>query len=368
MASRAIPFDVAAQGLLDAAVDPSRWTDAMDTIAQYAGATGAVLLPIKGRLPGSPHSRSLEEGLDEYFRDGWHERDERVRGIAVGRAKGIFTDQDFASADELRTLDYYQGLLAKHQCNWSAAINFANAADEWCLVIQRGDRKGFFDAREQADLVRFSSYLNQAAVLARNVSYANAVGMLDAHQALDYASFLLDEHGCVVKFNAKAEALIGDGLELSHRTLRCAYPEDSLTLSRAIASIIRPADPALTSSPAVVVARRPLQRPLIVQAIRLSGLAGGLFSPARIMLVVTDPGRAVTATPLEYAQKAFGLTLAEGRLVANLEQGLSLAMAAEVLEISVETARSHLKRVFAKTDTARQTDLMMLMSRLKPGD
>ena len=363
-----MPFEVAAQGLLDAAIDPSRWTDAMDMVAQYAGATGALLLPIKGRMPGSPHSRSLGEGLDEYFRDGWDVRDERVRGVPIGRVKGIFTDQDFADADELKTSDYHQGFLAKHRSNWSAAVSFVNAADEWCLIIQRGDDRGFFDEREQADLVRFGNYINQAAVLARNVSYANALGMLDAYQSLDYASFLLDEQGCVVKFNAKAEMLLGDGLEMSQRMLRCTYPEDSVSLSRAIASVNRPIDLALTTSPAVVVARRPLQRPLILQAIRLSGLAGGLFSPARIMLIVTDPGGAITATPLEYAQKAFGLTLAEGRLVANLEQGLSLAMAAEVLEISVETARSHLKRVFAKTDTARQTDLMMLMNRLKPGN
>ena len=86
------------------------------------------------------------------------------------------------------------------------------------------------------------------------------------------------------------------------------------------------------------------------------------------MLVVTDPGAPIVATPVDYAQKAFGLTLTEGRLVTHLEQGLSLAMAAEVMEVSIETARSHLKRVFAKTDTGRQTDLMLLIRRLKPGN
>ena len=86
------------------------------------------------------------------------------------------------------------------------------------------------------------------------------------------------------------------------------------------------------------------------------------------MLVVTDPGVPGTPTPVDYAQKTFGLTMAEGRLTGHLEQGLSLAMAAEVMDIPVETARSHLRRVFAKTDTARQTDLMMLMTQLKPGN
>ena len=364
MSHSPISFETASQGLLDAAIDPSRWGGAMDAIAQYAGATGALLLPIKGRMPGTPHSRGISEGLDEYFRDGWHERDERVRGVPVGRAKGIFTDQDFASADELRTSDYYQGLLAKHKCNWSAAINFVDADDEWCLIIQRGDDKGFFDAREQADLVRFGSTMNQAAMLARNMSYASAIGMLDAYQALDYASFLLDAKGYVVRHNAKAKQLLGNGLDLSNRALRCIYPNDSLALNRAIAASIG----SLVSKPNIVVAKRPLLRPLIIQSIRLTGLAGAVFSPARTMLVVSDPGGPITPTPVDYAQKAFGLTLAEGRLIGHLEKGLSLAMAAEMMNVTIETARSHLKRVFDKTDTGRQTDLLMLIRRLKPGN
>jgi DNA-binding CsgD family transcriptional regulator len=32
------------------------------------------------------------------------------------------------------------------------------------------------------------------------------------------------------------------------------------------------------------------------------------------------------------------------------------------MEITVNTARTHLKRVFAKTDTSRQTELLKLLS------
>lgn len=359
-----LSFETASQGLLDAAIDPSRWTDALDAVAQYADASGALLLPIKGRMPGSPHSESLGEALDEYYRDGWHERDERVRGLPIGRIKGIFTDQDFAEADELQNSDYYRGLLAKHKSNWSAAINFNNADDEWCLIIQRGDDKGFFDERAQADLVRFGSYMNQAATMARAVGYANAIGMLDAYEQLNYASFLIDAQGCVLKLNAKAEQLLGQGLQLSRRILRCAYPDDSLALHRAIVTSLN----LLLPMPPVVAVKRSLQRPLIVRLLRLTGLAGVVFSPARALMIVTDPGAPVIATPADYAQKAFGLTSSEGRLVANLEQGLSLAAAANVMEISVETARTHLKRIFAKTDTGRQSDLLLLIRRLQPGD
>jgi DNA-binding CsgD family transcriptional regulator len=366
MGLSSVSFEVAAQAILDAAVDPSLWNGAMDLVARHAGATGAVLLAIQGRAPGSAHSQSLQEGLNEYFRDGWDARDERMRGIAIGRAKGIFTDQDFASADELKTSDYHRGFLARYDCNWSAAINFSNPDDEWCMVVQRGDREGYFDDPEKASLLRFRGYLNQAATLARNLSQASAIGMLDAHETLNHASFLLDRKGLVIKRNAQADALLGNGLELSNRALRCVLPQDSLALNQVIAEIVRQPEPS-GSSPAIAIARRRTGRPLMLQVIRLTGLAGAMFSPARALVIVSDPDRAAEPTPLDYAQKMFGLTQTEGRLVAHLERGLSLASAAEQMGSSVETARSHLKNVFAKTDTSRQADLLMLMGRLKPG-
>ncbi|SDH79074.1 helix-turn-helix transcriptional regulator [Roseospirillum parvum] len=70
----------------------------------------------------------------------------------------------------------------------------------------------------------------------------------------------------------------------------------------------------------------------------------------------------LTGQPTHPAQLArhFGLTPTENRLVENLTSGLSLTAAAKEMGISYETARSHLKRVFAKTETGRQAELVRL--------
>lgn len=357
-------FDDASQSLLDAAIDPSRWNDAMETITQYAGATGAVLLQVKGRGPGTPQSASLQDGLETYFRDEWHLRDERNRGLPLMRKKGIFVDQDFASTEELTSSDYYRGFLAKFEVNWSAGIGFSNADDEWCLVIERGDRQGFITPREQKDFVRFAPHLNRAALLARNLGYANATGMLDAYQSLDCASLLLDRFGQVIRHNALAQSLFGNGLDLSGGALKCSNPADSVALAMLIARLGR--DVGLTevdNLPSVVV-RRLFKRPLVVQGIRLKGMSSAIFSPAKSILLVSDAEQPPTNTPIEVMRQAFGLTAAEATLVANLEREVPLPVAAELMGISFETARSHLKRVFSKTGTRRQSDLLLLMRRL----
>lgn len=365
MRAKTITFEQASQSLLDAAIDPLRWNAAMDLLGEYAGAKGAVMFAVKGQCPGTPHSQSLSDGLSEYFRDGWNERDERVRGIPLLRQRNIFTDQDFATPEEMASSDYYRGLLAHHECNWSAVVGFTDPEDEWSVVFERGDRQGFFDSSEQDDLVRFSAPLRQAATLSRSLAYAGAIGALDAYQAIGCASFLMDTAGLVVRHNEKAQALIGNGLELFRRELRSMHAPDNAQLQALIASH-RPGK--LVTQPTVhtVLIRRRERRPLLVRGLRLQGLAASIFTRGAILLLVSDPeDRGKTATP-ETLTRMFGLTETEAVLTLYLEAELTLAEAAARMSITVETVRTHMKRILTKTGTHRQQDLLMLLRRLRP--
>jgi DNA-binding CsgD family transcriptional regulator len=80
------------------------------------------------------------------------------------------------------------------------------------------------------------------------------------------------------------------------------------------------------------------------------------------MLVVIDPELSA-APPIEALRALYGLTDAEARLTCALLEGARLEDYAERVGISMNTARTHLKSVFAKTDTDRQAELMRLLSR-----
>ena len=60
-------------------------------------------------------------------------------------------------------------------------------------------------------------------------------------------------------------------------------------------------------------------------------------------------------------QIRYGLTPSESRLALRLATGESLRVAAAALDISYETARTTLKRVFEKTGTHRQTELVIVI-------
>jgi len=62
----------------------------------------------------------------------------------------------------------------------------------------------------------------------------------------------------------------------------------------------------------------------------------------------------------------FGLTSAEARLALHLVTGETLRSAAAKLSISYQTARTHLKNIFKKTATGRQTQLVLVILTVLP--
>jgi DNA-binding CsgD family transcriptional regulator len=81
---------------------------------------------------------------------------------------------------------------------------------------------------------------------------------------------------------------------------------------------------------------------------------------ATTLLVVTDPARC-KATALDLLQQRYGLTRMEARVASCFMSGADTNGIAEQLSISIHTARTHLKRILAKTNTSRQAELMRIL-------
>lgn len=65
---------------------------------------------------------------------------------------------------------------------------------------------------------------------------------------------------------------------------------------------------------------------------------------------------------VDEARIGFGLTAAEGRLLATLFEGCSVPQAATRMGVARSTARTHLQRIFDKTGARRQGDLLRLVA------
>jgi DNA-binding CsgD family transcriptional regulator len=117
----------------------------------------------------------------------------------------------------------------------------------------------------------------------------------------------------------------------------------------------------------VAVPRRNGRPPLLVRVVPISGAAHDVFMLARAVLIVADPTDARSST-VETIATMLGLSGAEARMALQIASGQRLQDIADIERITIETARSRLKSVFAKTGTHRQVELAVLIANLSRQD
>ena len=92
----------------------------------------------------------------------------------------------------------------------------------------------------------------------------------------------------------------------------------------------------------------------------LEGKPGDAAEDAVASVLFGDPDARRAINP-ELLQTFYDLTPAEAELVVLLAEGVSLEEAAKRRGVTINTVRSQLKNVFAKTDTNRQGELIRLV-------
>lgn len=112
---------------------------------------------------------------------------------------------------------------------------------------------------------------------------------------------------------------------------------------------------------AMTVSRRSGNRPfsIIVTPLQAKDLAIRNRIPAAAVFL-SDPESGLDAAD-QILNRLYSLSPAEARLALLLLQGKRLDEAARELHIAPSTVRSHLKRIFLKTGTNRQSDLIRLI-------
>lgn len=357
-------FQAIANQITETAFDPSRWTEALAVLAGASRAVGAVILPIRGRIPDLAMSPEIAGLASEYFRGDWYRHDLRDRGIPKLLRTGIMVDQDFTTPDEMRTHPYYNDFLGRLGFRWFAGIGFEAGEDPWCVTIQRGTRQEEFTPAEQGVLLRLRPVLSRSATLARQLSFAKVEGLSEAYDILSLAAMTFDATGRMLTMNEAAKSLCDADFGVD-RLGRLAISSQAARsqIERHVAAATWRHTPADSRDLLPVVVPRQGRRPLHFQAHALKGINGSYFSPAKVMAIIRDLD-ATPRVPSRVLRHMFDLSPAEAALAVALDDTLDLKAAADRLEISYETARKQLAAIRGKTDTASQLELISLLRRI----
>ena len=191
-------------------------------------------------------------------------------------------------------------------------------------------------------------------------------GLLAGLQSIGRAAALLDRDGEIVGGNALArpyiDMLVGPGLGRSlgrsrsvHQRVRdildaaqCRDPQGHVAKGQGGAAVFALPDGAM----------------LIVRAAPVGSGEPGLFRRASVLVLFSKLGFDLVPEP-HLLRSAFGLTAKEAEVALALVAGASASAIARDRAVSLETIRSHLKMIFAKTGTRRQAHLVAMILQLR---
>ena len=168
----------------------------------------------------------------------------------------------------------------------------------------------------------------------------------------------------VLEMNCAAEQILAenDGLMAEKGVLAASTANATKEIgSKVTAAALTARGTGISAGGLIRIERSSGKRPFSLVVMPLSRLA---FSPdgrePAVMVFVTDPETKSRTAP-EALAHAYHLTPAESRLAEQLMHGETLMRAAERLGVSHNTARTHLQKIYQKTNTSHQGELVRVL-------
>lgn len=179
------------------------------------------------------------------------------------------------------------------------------------------------------------------------------------------ALILLAGGARVLELNHAARRFLDqrDGLSLTHDRLRIGDGALDSKLARVLKSFSLANRLGIASPPKALRIPRPSGAPdWLLQIFPAEHRMPG----AALVFLTTRPAGQDLPTEADLAN-LFGLSLMQRRIALRLLEGQTPGEIAERLGITRNTMKTHLRRLFQKLGVFRQTELIRLLSRLKPG-
>jgi DNA-binding CsgD family transcriptional regulator len=353
--------------IYEAAEDPLAWADVLRLLGnEFRSTVNGFVLNNENSLGGevsasdSPDVRLVEEYNSYYCSKNVLLQ----RMSAMMRPRRLLNSSDVMHDSDLVATEYYEDFLRRWDIFYFlGAVITSDATSNAVLSLARSRKSGAFTSSELGLLTLLIPHLQRAARLSGNFARMRQ----ERDEVLNRFAMgviILNESGRIDFLNRSAEAILEtkDGLCWNNNGISAIDPTQSTRLRALISGArLTASKEGVSGGGSLSITRSSAGRPFSVLVAPLMPTAASPLSQVpRVALFITDPD-AVQPTNVERLIAMFGLTPAESRMADQLVQGKSVAEAADELGVTTQTARVHLKRIFDKTDTGRQSELMRLL-------
>lgn len=359
-------FDRAAELFYEAAALPDRWPSALEFLSNSIGAMGVNLFPVQAGRPSSLRSSGVDEIIQDLVTSRWFPDNSYMRrGLELTRAgrQGLISSAEMFTPEEMARDPFTNEWRKKFGIGHEAGMLLVNHPPDLVMPITIGQHLADepYEPAEIATMNKLLTSLKSATSLALNVGFSAAQGLANGMNQAGRETILFSESGRVMHAPATLEAHFGDAVYLHGETISSWNRDANERLSSAVKRAVSRASPEARVGPSFALPRKGGGVPFVGEVIPIVGGAHDVFMLARAVLIISDPLANLNRASAPI-RETFGLTHAEARMASRIAAGQQLTDIAVAENITIETARSRLKLVLAKTGTHRQTELAILVS------
>jgi DNA-binding CsgD family transcriptional regulator/PAS domain-containing protein len=353
--------------IYDAATDEALWTPALIQIADMTGSLGGFVVgvEIKDRLvPFLFNGRMREESHRTYAER--HVENPWSTVMNHAPAGKLVQSAEIVPLPVLKRTAFFDEVLRPQGMAHNAMVMLARKENfVGAFNVCRSERQGPFQADELRLLSRIYPHVRRSLLLSFRLVGYKALQRAEFHvlDRLSVGIILLNRSGRVVFANAAGRAMTAlDGpLRLRNSVATTSSSTHSKRLRDLVDAAVRGMPVGTMSLPHSDDGRL---FTVLVSSVRgrdIDRFDGFGMRNAAAMLVIHDPARPIQI-PSEWIMDAYGLTQAEARVALCAASGATIPETANRLNVSPNTVKTHLRRIFDKTGTSRQTELGRLMA------
>jgi len=359
----------------EAALNRSAWRAFANDMVVATGSQMAIIQYMEDDRPERSFlvSGGLSGDFEEAFaRTSWLSDDDQFWAHIRNQPSGtIRLSDEIMSAKDMRKTPVYERVAMpwKLEHFLISAVHTGNGISAFLTLGRTAGKPPYVDADKALfgsmvlSHVQRSMSLHKALADTREAKAAlSAVADMPPHGLV-----IFDSSGKSLFVNRKASEIFeaSQGLAFVNGHLHAAVPEAHGRLETALSMAVHGAMGAVIPAPEpVIVPRQGHTQPYHVSFSQLNLNGGAEDLPARSALaaLIHEDWLSGTRFLPKMLRSTYHLTEAEIRMCLAMVDGKSLLQAAKALNISRNTAKTHLTRVFNKTGVHSQAALLRLLS------
>jgi DNA-binding CsgD family transcriptional regulator len=343
-------------------LDEDAWHRGLQGIARLIGGQGPFLLSFNPCTAAVLRDQTYDYDAKELqqFREQWSAKDIRLPAalaVPIGRA---MTERTLLPNGEWERCEAYNEFFRAIDAPWLVTAWLHKSPEKVALLsVQATRSRGPFNEHEVACVETIIPHVRRALAIKDRIEtdLLRNQSLLHAFERVPFGMMILDESGIVLDASSEALQALQSTTAL-HRDAGGRYSfggPAGRELHRLMASAMRE---GCLRDGQLHLSRGAGRTPLSLLLARLPAPAAAWFSAEpRWLLFVFDPEHGIE-NAAERIRADLDISPREAELAAHLAAGLGVEVTAERLAISVETARHHLKSIFAKTGTHSQAELV----------